>query len=394
MKIAMTDAAVQRLKPPPAGQVDVTDKGYPGLTLRISHGGRRTWCFFCRHGGRLRRIKLGLYPDLGLKEAREAWRQARGELQAGRDPARVRKPDGDSFIAGAEQWLKIDQAGKRTAPEAERIIRKYCAPLHAIRIESITRRDLRELIRGIATEGKVTMARRVHGRLQRLFNWALSEDLIEANPMEGLRKPGAEVRRERVLSDEEIAAVWRACDKLGWPFGPAIQLLILTGARRTEIGALRWSELDDDQVKLSGARTKTSTPHIISLSRGAREIIDSLPRIAESDFVFTTSGRTPISGWSNAKRQLEAIAQLGEHWIIHDLRRTVATGLQKLGTPLQVTEAVLGHVSGSRAGVVGIYQRHDYANEKRAALEAWGAHVTDLVEGREPGKVLPLRGAR
>jgi integrase len=377
MKIALTDAAVQRLKPPQAGQLDVTDKGYPGLVFRLSLGGRKTWCLFCRHGGRLRRITLGTYPAMGLKEARQAWRQAREELQAGRDPARLRKANGESFIAVAEQWLKIDQAGKRTASEAERIIRKYSAPLHYVRIDGIMRRDLRELIRAIAIAGKVTMARRVHGRLQRLFNWALSEDLIETNPMEGLRKPGCEVKRDRVLSDDEIATVWRGCEKMGWPFGPAIQLLILTGARRAEIGELRWSEIEGDQLNLPRTRTKTATPRIIPLSEPARVILGSLPRIAGSEFVFTTNGRNPISGWSNAKEQLDTLAQ---PWTIHDLRRTTATGLQRLGTALQVTEAILGHTAGSRAGVVGIYQRHDYAKEKRAALEAWGAHVMALVQ--------------
>jgi integrase len=121
-----------------------------------------------------------------------------------------------------------------------------------------------------------------------------------------------------------------------------------------------------------------------------------VPRSASSkasDFVFTTNGRTPISGWSRAKTELDGLAKI-EAWRIHDLRRTVATGLQRLGASLQVIEAVLGHASGSRAGVVGVYQRHSFADEKRAALEAWGAHVVDLLEDRKPGKVLPMRGTR
>lgn len=380
MKIALTEAAVQRLKPPPAGQLDVTDKGYPGLVFRLSLGGRRTWCLFCRQGGKLRRITLGTYPSMGLKEAREAWRQAREDLQAGRDPSRRSARSADNFLAVAEQWLKIDQAGKRTAGEAERIIRKYCVPLHGVPIGTITRRDLRELIRSIAADGeKVTMARRVHGRLQRLFTWTVSEDLIEASPMMGLHKPGIEVKRDRVLTDEELAVVWRGCEALGWPFAPAVRLLILTGARRSEIGELKWREIDGDLLRLPGVRTKQAVPHTIPLSPPARAIIEWLPRIADSEFVFTTNGRNPVSGWSNAKRQL---ASLEEPWVLHDLRRTVATGLQRLNVNLQVIEAVLGHVSGSRSGIVGVYQRHSFDQEKRAALDAWGAHVMALVEGR------------
>ena len=182
-------------------------------------------------------------------------------------------------------------------------------------------------------------------------------------------EPGSETKRDRVLTDDEVVAVWRGTQELGWPFGDCIRLLMLTGARREEIAQLRWSEVDNLSIKLKGARTKSGEPHDIPLSAPALALLEHLPRIATSDLVFTTNGKTSISGWSHAKDRLDTLAPIAS-WRVHDLRRTVATGLQKLGTPLQVTEAVLGHVSGSRAGVVGIYQRQNYANEKRAALEA------------------------
>src|SRR5262249_28419243 len=175
--------------------------------------------------------------------------------------------------------------------------------------------------------------------------------------------------------DAELTKEWLGAGELGFPYGPAIQLLILTGARRDEIGRLRWHEIVDDTISLDGIRTKNGEPHVIPLSTAARGVFDHIPRIG-SDFVFSKSG---LSGWAKPKARLDSLAPLGTPWRIHDLRRTTATGLQKLGTPLQITEAILGHTAGSRAGVVGIYQRHDYADEKRAALEAWGAHVTDLV---------------
>ena len=238
------------------------------------------------------------------------------------------------------------------------------------------RADLRDLIRGIAAEGKITMARRVHGRLQRLFNWATSEDLLSANPMSGLNKPGYEVERERVLTDRELVEVWRGCEAMAWPFGPAIQLLILTGARRSEIGDLRWAEVEEDQIVIPASRYKTDQPHIIPLSEQVKKIIVELPHISGSEYVFTTTGTNPVSGWTNAKRQLPTLDQ---PWVLHDLRRTMATGLQRVGIALQVTEAVLGHVAGSRAGVAGIYRRYDHADEKRAALDAWGRHVESLL---------------
>ena len=196
--------------------------------------------------------------------------------------------------------------------------------------------------------------------------------------MAHLPKAGAETKRDRVLSDGELAAVWQAASKLGWPFGHAVRLLILTGARREEIGGLCWTEVNGETIKLSGERTKNGEPHNIPLSPQATAVLQRVPRIANSERVFSTNGKTSISGWSRAKRQLDDISEVAD-WRTHDLRRTVATGLQKLGVSLQVIEAVLGHTSGSRSGVVGVYQRHSFDAEKRAALDAWGNHVTELV---------------
>src|SRR5262249_5872597 len=190
---------------------------------------------------------------------------------------------------------------------------------------------------------------------------------------------GSETRRDRVLTDEELVTVWKGTYKISKPFGDAIRLLVLTGARREEIGRLRWSEIEGTAIRLSGERTKNGEPHDIPLSPPAMGIINDLPRIADSKFVFTTNGRAPIAGWSLIKKQLDGVVELVNPWRLHDLRRTLATGLQKLGIGLQVVESILGHVGGSRAGVVGIYQRHAYDAEKRGDLEAWGKHVSALV---------------
>jgi len=159
----------------------------------------------------------------------------------------------------------------------------------------------------------------------------------------------------------------------------ATRLLILTGARREEIGQLKWSEIQGDHILLSNGRTKNGEAHIIPLSAPARELLASVPRIADSDFIFTKDGTKPIAGWSRPKVELDAASGVAD-WRIHDLRRTVATGMQKLGVTLQVVEACLGHTSGSRGGIVGVYQRHNYADEKRAALETWSGHVAALTK--------------
>ena len=204
-----------------------------------------------------------------------------------------------------------------------------------------------------------------------------------------LPKPGSEVKRDRVLTDAELAQVFKNTIKLSFPFGPMFQLLILTGARRDEIAALHWSEIKDDTIILGRDRTKGGEGHSIPLSPQALDIIKQLPRIADSDFVFTTNGRTPVSGFSKIKKRIDGLAKIPA-WRVHDLRRTVATRLQRLGTNLQVIEAVLGHVGGSRSGIVGVYQRHSFDPEKRTALESWAREVERIVDGK-PAKVLPLR---
>ena len=180
----------------------------------------------------------------------------------------------------------------------------------------------------------------------------------------------------------------------GWPFGPLFRLLILTGARRDEIGALLWSEIVGDALQLAGERTKNAEPHSIPLSLQAAELVRSLRHVGESAFVFTTTSKTHVTGWSKAKNLLdEEVERIAGKplppWRLHDLRRTVHTGLQRLGFGLQVIEAVLGHVSGSRAGIVGVYQRHSFDAEKRTALDAWAREIDRIVRG-DTAPVIPL----
>lgn len=386
-KRALTAAAVERLKPPAAGQEDHYDAGFPGLACRISHGGARSWIYLYRIHGTKRRMTLGRWPAMSLAEAREIWRAARKAVDRGEDPA-AKKPAND-FATVADEWLMRDQAHNRSRDEVERVLERDIKPaLRGRLIGDIGRRDCLRVIDAIADRGAPTMARRAHAYLARLLRWAHGRGIIEVNPMLGLPKSGAEVQRDRVLDDAELARVWHAAEGLGWPFGPAIQMLILTCARRDEISALRWCEVGEDQIILE--QTKSLKMHGIPLSGAARAIVADVPRIDGSEFVFTTTGKTPISGWSRAKRLLDERAGDMPQWRLHDLRRTGATGMQRLGVNLQVVEAVLGHISGSRAGVVGIYQRHEFADEKRQALDRWAAHVGALVSG-EASNVIPMR---
>jgi integrase len=398
---ALTVAAVARIKPPANGQADHFDKGFPGLALRVSYGGSKTWVYFYRLHGKLRRLTLGRFPSMELSDARTAWQDARKTVGKGENPARRKPVAADSFEAVADEWLKRDQAHNRSHNEVKRVIERDVKPAWEGRlITTIGRRDVLELIDGIADRGVVTLARRIHAHVHRLFRWSVGRGIIESNPVADLPKPGAVIKRERVLADSELALVWKAADMIGWPFGPAVRLLVLTGARREEIGSLRWTEIQGDKIELDGARTKNGKAHHIPLSGSAVELIESLPRIVAAEYVFTTTGKTPVSGWSKAKTLLdEEAAKINEGrplpgWRFHDLRRTTATGMQRLGIILQVVEAVLGHVSGSRAGVAGIYQRHSFSEEKRAALEAWARHVAGIVSGKPDKNVVRLKAAR
>jgi integrase len=372
-KRALSDLTVKRAKPPTNGQVDIFDAGYPGFALRVSYGGGKSWVYFYRIGGRLRRRSLGTYPAVTLAEARQLWRDAKHQVSLGRDPGWQRASD-LNFESVAREWLKRDQADKRSLKEVTRIVEKELIPEWGQRsIRDIRRHDILVLSDRIADRGATTMARRVMAYVHRLFRWAKSRDLIESNPATDLPKPGREVARDRVLTDAELAAVWKAAVEIGWPYGPAAQLLILTGARRAEIAELKWSEIHGNTIKLSGARTKNAEPHDMPLSEQALDVLSRMPRIAGSEYVF---GKPLRSGaWSNAKIKFSA-AKI-QPWRIHDLRRTVSTGMNELGTEPHIVEAVLGHTI---KGVAGVYNRAKYEAAKRAALEAWGSHVMALVQ--------------
>jgi integrase len=393
---SLTVAGVTRIKPPKAGQADYFDNGYPGLALRVSYGGAKAWVFFYRLHGKLRRLSLGRFPGMSLTEARDAWRAARLAVSKGESPAHLRPTTADSFAAVADEWLRRDQGQNRSAAEVRRVIERDVLPVWGERlIAAITRRDVIELIDGVVDRGAVTMARRLHSHLHRLFRWSVGRGIIAANPMADLPKPGAAVKRDRVLADSELAPVWKAAEKTRWPFGPAVQLLILTACRRDEIGSLRWQEVHGDEIRIPAERSKSGEPRIIPLSSAAAKLIAALPRVG--DHVFSANGRG-ISGWSKAKRALDAaVADLNgwplTRWRLHDLRRTAATGLQRIGIGLQVIESILGHVGGSRAGIVAVYQRHQFDVEKRSALGQWAREI-DRIAGGKKATVVPIARRR
>jgi integrase len=370
---ALTAVAVEQIKPPRAGQIEIFDRGYPGFVLRVSYAGSKCFAMFYRHAGKLRRLTLGWHPAMTLAEAREAWRDARRLVAMGQDPGHKPIKASDTVANVVEEWLRRDKREARasTLYHIRSALGHHVLPLWGGRdIGSITKREIHELLDGIVDRAPGS-ARSVHSHLRSLFRWSLGREIIAVDPMAGIDSPVAAGKRERVLSDPELGKVWAACGELGWPYGPCVQLLILTGARRSEIDALRWDEIVAGQIVLAPERVKTGESRVVPLSPQASELLAGVERAGQ--YVFGKK-----RAWSAAKARIDASARINEPWTIHDLRRTCATGMQRLKVSLQVVEAALGHV-GTRAGIVGVYQKYDFLAEKRAALELWGAHVASLL---------------
>jgi integrase len=379
-KVALTDAAVKKLKAPATGQLDIFDKHYPGLVLRL---GARTRVWYCmvRVGKRLVRHRLASYPDKGLGEARELWRKAREMVDAGKPP-RAAPANRDAVEAAIAEWLKRDQAENATYAEVKAAFNAIVIPEWSGRlVTSIDRRDILDILDGAADRGKVGRANKLHAWLNRFFNWSVGRGILAASPMAKLPKYGEPVVRDRALSDVEITALWSAAKGMAWPFGAIVHVLLLTLAREAEIAKLAWAELDAGAacIRLGGARTKNMEARTIPLGPLAWRIVAGAPRMAGCPYVFPSRAGTPITAWSKYKAALDSRMGVNETWRLHDLRRTGATGLERLGVPLPVTEAVLGHTAGSKAGIVRVYQQHSYEAEKRAALDKWAGHVLSVV---------------
>ena len=259
-------------------------------------------------------------------------------------------------------------------------------------VAEIGRRDVIDLVESVAVATPYA-ANRLLAALSKFFAWLCARDAIPLSPAVGVERPHREIARQRMLDDAELRAVWRACEGEGI-FGAALRMLVLTGCRRNEVGAMRWSELDQRRRlwRLPGERTKNHRSHTIPLSSQARAIIEALPQINGGEFVFTLDGRTPIIGWAKVKARISVKAGLDPNtWRLHDLRRSCASGMQRLGVSVPVVEKALNHGSNSFRGIIATYQTHDYADEIRVALQRWSDCVADLVSGRKPSTVVRLR---
>ena len=346
-----------------------------------------------------------------LAKAREIAREWREDIRRGIDPEnkeaeRRRQEDrrrADTFAAAFDAFAEEHLSTLRTGDDVKRAVKNYVLPTWGARpISEIRRGDVADLIRALRKKAPIA-ANRLLAYLKKFFSWALDEELIEASPAAAVKRPSKEVKRDRVLTDLEIRALWQACGELGI-FGRPFKMMLVTAQRRTEVGRMTWRELDRAQKiwTLSRERTKADRAHEVPLSDLALSILEDCPKLG--DFVFASGrGAGAVNGWSKAKARLDKLAMqklrelaadLDEatfpEWRLHDLRRTGATHMAKLGVDRVVIGKVLNHAESE---VTAIYDRHRYDAEKRRALELWAQRLVAIIEGRAAGNVVQLATA-
>jgi integrase len=402
MRKVLTPRFVETAQPK-STRVEYPDAACPGLYLIIQPTGARSFAHRFRHNGVNGKRTLGRAGagGLSLAAARAAVANHRHRLE--RDPVTPVTPVTPKTVGGEDRietavasFLERHTFVKNrrsTAEKAARIFSRDVLPhWRGRKLNEIRKADVIDLVEDIAASGRGYHANRTLGTLSKFFNWLVARDVLAISPVTRVEKPFKEKPRERLLSDAELCALWNACKGDG-PFGDALRVLMCTGARRDEISRMRWDELDEkrQELRLSGERSKNRREHVIPLSPQVWSIIEAQPRFVGCAYVFSADGKRPVTGWDKAKVRISTKAGIApETWRLHDLRRSCASGMQKLGVSVPVIEKALGHISGATRGLVGVYQRYDYADEVRIALQKWSDHVERVVGGK-PAKVVKLR---
>ena len=390
------------------------DDRLPGFGCKVTPKGSKVFVYQYRLGGRgspVRRYTIGKFGPITVEQGRRECEKLALKVAQGIDPQRVKVEATRiaidlAFSAYVDRFhaAYLTKEWPASQRDALALLRRYAVPVLGTKpLPEITRKDITAALAGAGD--KVATASLLFATLRRMMRWAVSQGDLERSPMEGMDAPAKSPSRDRVLDDDELRLVWQASGTLGYPFAHIVRLLIITGARREEVASLDWAELsrEDAVWSLPSSRSKNGVASRQPLSALAMAELQVLAERAggwrKAGLLFSKTGTTSSSGYSKAKARLDsAIAKLAAEqgiappapWRVHDLRRTLATGLQRLGVRFEVTEAVLNHVSGSKGGVAGIYQRHDWADEKKAALQAWADHVECLLTGADQTNVVQL----
>jgi integrase len=431
----LTDAAVRKYAPTGAKRA-IRDGGARSLYLIVATSGAKSWQMrFRRPGGKIGKLIIGSVdlsgkeiegePTVGMPLSLSAARQLAAMIHRDRahgrdviaDHKRRRVGSVGNFQSAVRQYvedyarpkvrewrelarmlgLDPDSLEPFAGGLAERWADKEVSKIDGHDVHSVVDEARRVAVPGIAARrdgASDSRARKLFTTLSGFFGWALRQRLVTANVCTTVHKPSAPKARDRFLSDSEIVKFWPATESVSAPFRSALRILLLTGQRLNEIAALRWDEVADDgaSINLPGSRTKNHRAHTIPLSAAARKIIMGVDRIENCPYVFSANGRNPVSAWSKAKAALDREMKIPP-WRLHDLRRTAVTGMAELGIAVDVVELVVNHISGTRGGVAGTYNRSEKMTDRRAALERWAGHLAGLIEGK-PSNVASIAGKR
>jgi integrase len=396
-KTRLTKCAIDAF-PTPDKEIVHWDQALPGFGLKITPKGRKVFIVLYRSGGggsRLRKYTIGPYGRITLHNARiEAQKVLAARLE-GRDPATEklearRRITTDTVAEIASLYGRQHLSQRRSGRELMQILQRDLVERVGSRsVHAITKRDIINLVSAVVDRGSPVGANKTLKVVRSFFGWCVGRAILERSPCDGVRAPTVEKARDRVLTDAELAGIIRAARRLGGPYGAIVEVLALTGQRRDEVARMNWDEVDLERRvwTLPAARTKNDKPHAVQLSAQAVAVIGVQPRSGR--LVFSRNGVTPISDFSSQKRKLDNLCGVS-HWRLHDLRRTMVSGMARLGVAPHVADKILNHVAGTISGVAAVYQRHEFMNERLGALERWGAHVEGLLR---QGDALELEAA-
>lgn len=370
---------------------EIPDAGAAGLYLVVQPTGGKSWAARYRFDGKPIKLALGKYPIMSLAEARSEVADVKAKVERGIDPAAERRaekaaevPNFVTVLAAFEDYKKKKLATMKSGAVTGRELQRHFVSVWSDRdIAGITRRDIIERRDDIGEDGLITTANNTTAYLSAFLTWCLDRELVPANNALRIKKKPGEKTRDRVLSDDELRRFMKACQEVRDPWGDLGMVLLLTGQRLNEIACMSTLEVVGKMLELPSDRTKNGRPHDVPLSDAVIEVLGRRPCVPvpkkKHGYYFTTNDIAPVSGFSKARLAIhEKMGEDVPHWTFHDLRRTLATRMEGMGVPISVTEAILNHVSGSKSGIVGIYQRHQYAVEKREALDAWAEELARI----------------
>lgn len=382
-KKRFTDKWLKHLPPPRTGRLEFVDAICPGLQLRLSYKGTKTFSVVYRIHGRLLRTGIGRYPLWSLADARRKAQEILRGADEGIDPRIEAKEDREA-ITYAEMVEAYTDLHLKPNVRSWRNISSHLrhARLNHFKTRkaaSIEKREIVAVIDKIVTAGMPAAAINSLRYLKMVFNWAAGRDMVPLNPCNNIPPPARAVERDRILSNDEIVAVWNATYLLPSPFGEMFRMFMLTGQRRTEVSNMRWSHLGEDVWTIPRELVKKDRAHAIPLTR---EMIKTLPSkcfCVDNPYIFsTTGGKSPSSNYCKMKRKLDELSGTSG-WRIHDIRRTVRSKLAELRVPQEVARKITNHADGK---IDRIYNRHEYLAEKREALEKWENHLMELLKQR------------